>query len=70
MEQLNARGVPARHVFYPANHQLTCYRRLPQASLPVTERIAANCIVLPVYSDMREEEVLFLCDGVRDVLGG
>jgi len=55
---LTAENIAARRLFFPPNHQLSCYRTLGEPShLPVTERIAHQSVALPAYSDMSVDEV-------------
>ena len=65
---LVAENLMARRFFYPANHQLTCYRDLgPPPILPVTEYVASHSVALPVYSDMALEDVDRAADCVASV---
>ena len=66
MSKLNDKNIPARKFNFPANHQLTCYKYLGKKYLPIAERIAANSVALPVYSDMIEEEVDYICEIVSN----
>ncbi|GAB4171694.1 MAG: DegT/DnrJ/EryC1/StrS family aminotransferase [Wenzhouxiangellaceae bacterium] len=56
--------------YFPAAHQLPPYDRLrPRHELPVTEDIAARCLALPLYPELDEASVRWICSRVRAALG-
>jgi len=68
IEKLKARGVEAGILSY-AIHRLGSFAG-NQASLPITEHIAARGIALPLYPQMRTAEVGEVVEGLRGVLHG
>jgi len=53
---------------YPkAVHQQPCYEKLdvPAGSLPITELLASRVISLPMYPEIRPEQIEFVCDQIR-----
>lgn len=50
-----------------AIHREPCYSKY-RASLPCTDRITANTILLPLYPSMSDMEIQYVIDGVCDIL--
>lgn len=58
--RLDAAGVHARKYFYPLIPDLECYAGTPyaaRADVPVARRFAEGVLCLPLYPDLKEEEV-------------
>jgi dTDP-4-amino-4,6-dideoxygalactose transaminase len=56
---------------FPAAHLLGHVRRLfatGEGMLPETERAAASILSLPLFPDMKDEDVYYVCDAMRDIL--
>ncbi|GGU80571.1 aminotransferase DegT [Streptomyces litmocidini] len=63
---LSADGISSRFYFDPPLHRQTAYRsETAPPALPVTDRLAARMITLPLYSHMPEHDVDRVCDAVR-----
>ncbi|WP_345672051.1 DegT/DnrJ/EryC1/StrS family aminotransferase [Streptomyces similanensis] len=63
---LSAEGISSRSYFDPPLHRQTAYRGdFAPPALPVTDRLAARMITLPLYSHMPEDDVDRVCDAVR-----
>ena len=57
MDSMRASGVQTS-IHYPPIHQFSYYRgRYPGVSVPVTERLAAREVTLPLYPTMSDEQV-------------
>lgn len=57
---------------FPANHLLSYVRnRFPveAGALPQTERLAEAIISLPLFPDMTDDDVYYVCDAVKEILG-
>lgn len=61
MTVLKARGIDARK-YYTACHKLTPYDT--GLKLPVAEDIAARVIALPLYDEMTDEEMDYICEAL------
>lgn len=69
VQDLRTLGVGASVHFDPPVHQSVWYQQQPlRHSLSVTECVAAGIVTLPMYPDMTEVEVDFVCEGIRSVL--
>lgn len=59
-------------VHYPAIHRFSIYQDLP-SELPVTEYICDNTITLPMFGNLTESEVAFICTtlekGIQAIYG-
>ncbi len=69
-ENLKKRGIYGRRYFYPLISHFPTYRGLPSASvrnLPVAEKIAREVICLPMYGDLKDDDIDWVCEVV---LGG
>lgn len=61
---LISKEVMARKYYSPGCHRLKPY--LNGQSLPVTEMISDSVIALPLYADMRDEEMNYIADVLRE----
>ncbi len=67
-DNLMLENIFPRKYFYPPLHQHTAYATADSAAapcLPVTERVAASVLCLPLYSQMSEEEIDCLCGAIE-----
>ncbi|MCG6534277.1 MAG: aminotransferase class I/II-fold pyridoxal phosphate-dependent enzyme, partial [Syntrophales bacterium LBB04] len=56
---------------FPANHLLSYVKeRFPTdgAMLPETERAARGIISLPLFPDMRDDDVSYVCDAIKEIM--
>ncbi len=61
--KLREYNVFARRYFYPLLNDFACYQSMPLAKpLRVAEKIAEAIITLPIYVDLKEDEVHKICD--------
>jgi len=68
-EHLLARGIETT-VHYPSLlHRQTLFRRPDQAPLPVAEKIVGNILSLPLYPQMKDEEVAAVIEAVVSFQG-
>lgn len=62
MKILADNGVFARKYFYPITPKAECYKdEFLQFSLPIADEISKNVLTLPLYADITEEEIEFIC---------
>lgn len=54
-------------IHYPAAHRFTPYRALP-ADLPMTDYVVEHEMTLPLYYEMTEEQVGYVCQALKDTL--
>jgi dTDP-4-amino-4,6-dideoxygalactose transaminase len=69
---LQDRGIGSM-IYYPIPlHQQVCFRFLGyrDGDLPHTERAARDVLALPVFSELRREEVDEVCEGIRAFYSG
>ncbi len=57
-------------IHYPPVHQFTFYRNLPHshADLPITESLGRQILSLPLFSDMTQEQVEYVCTTFREAV--
>lgn len=70
-EQLREKGIQTKRYFYPAVHQMTAYRKWGKkyiGRLPVAEKAAREGLALPLYGDLRNEDVEYICSQIRRIL--
>jgi len=70
MEQLRGKGV-ASAVYYPVPlHRQKCFRDLPglPESLPVSERLAAEVLSLPIYPEISEDQQSHVVESIVEFL--
>lgn len=70
MARLFERGIETRPVFYPM-HVLPPYQEMSKddGPFPVAERIAGAGISLPTWAGLEREDVVYVCQALRDCLG-
>jgi dTDP-4-amino-4,6-dideoxygalactose transaminase len=58
-EQMLKQGIQTKRYFYPPVHLQTSYQSLPiaQVTLPVTERLSAQCLALPLFWGLSNKQV-------------
>jgi len=71
-DSLTARGIGCGIHYAPPVHRLPAYRRLQPSSgpLPVTERLAETVLSLPMYPELKEEQVDLVGRAVCDFFRG
>jgi perosamine synthetase len=70
--KLKAAGIGCSNYFSPI-HLQPFYRRLfgyKEGDFPVTEKISERTIALPFYNNLREEEIDYVCDSLKEILAG
>jgi dTDP-4-amino-4,6-dideoxygalactose transaminase len=66
--QLRERGVPVA-VHYPVGaHDQPCFADQRDAALPVTERLGAELVSLPIYPALADDDVRTIAEVVRDIV--
>ncbi|MCC7071435.1 MAG: DegT/DnrJ/EryC1/StrS family aminotransferase [Deltaproteobacteria bacterium] len=65
---LQAEGVIARRYFYPGAHRMEPYVSEEQPSLPMTEEIAAQVLILPTGTAMSPVDICLVTDLIRFVV--
>ena len=70
MSKLLEHGVETRPVFYPM-HVLPPYQKMGQedGEFPVAERVARAGISLPTWAGLGYEDVVFVCEALRECIG-
>lgn len=64
-------GIETKRHFWPPVHLLKAYRQYREkyeGKLPVTEKVAASTIALPLFTEMEDEQVDRVCDAIERVL--
>lgn len=64
LAQMREKGIGATVHFDPAVHTQPFYAEMPSAKkpLPVTDRLTANILTLPIYPQMTEEDVAYVAE--------
>jgi dTDP-4-amino-4,6-dideoxygalactose transaminase len=66
--ELKKYNVITRKYFYPLCSDYNCYRQLPSASpdnLPVANKVVKEVLCLPLYGNLKLEDVLKICQIIR-----
>ena len=69
---LRGQGI-GTEVYYPVPlHLQKCFEHLPYRAgdLPVSERLAAESLALPIYAEVGQERILRICEAIRDFYSG
>lgn len=69
-EELKKVDIYTRKYFFPLISECACYRNIPSGrNLPVANRIAQQVLTLPLYADIGEENIDYICDQLERILG-
>lgn len=60
--ELAKHDIYARKYFYPAINDMNCYRNLADQHTPVARRVAARILTLPMYEELKLDDVDRICD--------
>lgn len=71
MEMLNERGIDSKPYFTPIHLQPYMKKMFgfKEGDFPVTERVGNSTIALPFYTSMKEEEVVEVCETLKEIIG-
>ena len=70
MEALAKKGITTG-LHYPLplhRQQAYAHLRLPTGSFPVAEACAQRLLSLPLYPELSEEQIVFVCDSIKEIL--
>lgn len=68
-EKLESKGVFARKYFYPITSQFSAYQgRFDIQPTPIAHDISNKVLTLPLYADLSDNEVDYICDIILDKL--
>jgi dTDP-4-amino-4,6-dideoxygalactose transaminase len=71
VELLATRGVQTKRYFHPPLHLQAAYaafRSRYEGQLPVTEKAGREGLALPLYPQMTEPDVHYVCDAIREMI--
>lgn len=64
--QLETNGIYARKYFYPLTSKFSCYDgRLNPGMTPIAQIVSENILTLPIYADLKLEDVDMICDIIQ-----
>ena len=67
---LMAKDIHPRKYFYPLVSDYECYEgRFDSSSTPVAKRAAGEVLTLPMYADLRDDQIDRICDVVLSARG-
>ena len=61
-EILSKNGIFARKYFYPVTNEFSCYKGKYKGETPIAKEISENILCLPMYADLTDNEIDFICD--------
>ena len=65
-ELIHAEGIQTS-IHYPCVHQFSIYKK-ENTFLPVTEYVSDNEITLPMYSKLKETEIVYIVNVLKNAL--
>lgn len=67
MEELKNKGIMTRVYFYPA-HISRFYRKFgyKEGDLKITEKVSDKVLSLPMYPELKEEEINYICEFIKE----
>lgn len=71
MQALSEKGITTGlHYPLPLHRQEAyAHLQLPASSFPVAEACAERLLSLPLYPELTEEQIVFVCDSIKEILG-
>jgi dTDP-4-amino-4,6-dideoxygalactose transaminase len=70
LEHLRSQGIGASVHFEPPVHQQTFYKNKYKASLPITEKVCKQIITLPMFPQLKKEEMDYMIEQIRKFFRG
>ena len=64
---LDAEGIETRSYFWPPVHRHQAYSHLPATDLPVTDSVAGSVLSLPMFGDLRDDDVDRVVEALRSI---
>jgi dTDP-4-amino-4,6-dideoxygalactose transaminase len=64
---LDAEGIETRRYFWPPVHRHDAYAHVPKTDLPVTDSAAGSVLSLPMFGDLREDDVDRVVEALRAI---
>jgi UDP-4-amino-4-deoxy-L-arabinose-oxoglutarate aminotransferase len=58
-------------IHFPAGHRLSYIQeryKIKKGELKETERVSTKLVSLPLFPDMKEEDVSYVCEAIREIL--
>jgi len=72
LSKLKEKGIGCSNYFSPI-HLQPFYREMfgyKKGDFPVTERVSERTIALPFYNNLKEEEIDYVCDKLKEIIAG
>jgi perosamine synthetase len=70
LEELRKKGIGCSNYFTPI-HLQPFYRKMfgyKEGDFPVTEKVSERTIALPFYNNLKEEQIDYVCDNLKNIL--
>lgn len=58
-------NIVPRKYFYPLITDFACYKNITNYNVPIAKKIAHNVLTLPLYTELKTEDVLYICDAIK-----
>lgn len=66
---LKEKGIFTRKYFYPLTSNFECYKKLfITGNTPVAQYVSDNILVMPLYADLSEEEIDYICEEIKLII--
>ncbi len=69
--ELKKRGIGCSN-YFPPIHLQPFYRKMfgyKEGDFPITEKVSKSTIALPFYNNLREEQIDYVCQNLKEILG-
>jgi perosamine synthetase len=70
IQKLKEKGIGATVHFDPPVHEQPFYKNFAHSSLKVTEEVSKTIVTLPMYPDLKKEELDFMIDSTSSIVNG
>ena len=68
-DELSLHGIHARKYFYPITNSFECYKnRFEPEKTPIALKISKSILTLPLYADLKIEEVDIISEYIRNII--
>jgi len=72
LRKLKGKGIGCSNYFSPI-HLQPFYRKMfgyKEGDFPVTEKVSKRTIALPFYNNLKEEEINYVCESLKEIIAG
>lgn len=67
-DNLQKNGILCQKQFEIITSSFSCYKGLYRGSTPIAEELAERVLLLPLYADLKEEQIMYICKLIHEII--